>query len=190
MRLRLIDAPQSKPVDVASARAHVEVFGTAHDAKLEAMIDAAIAHLDGRDGVLGRALVDQTWELDLDRFPAGAICLPLPPLQSVESVKYIDDAGIQQTLPASAYKVELGEHGRVWPAFGTAWPTSRAESAAVTVKFKAGFGADASAVPPAIRSAILLIVGDLFENREGQGGQLFENATVDRLLFPYRIVRP
>jgi uncharacterized phiE125 gp8 family phage protein len=190
MRLRQTTAPSAKPVDIDTARAHVEAFGSAHDAKLTAMIDAAVSHLDGRDGLLGRALIEQEWELTLDTFPATALCLPLPPLISVTSVKYIDPAGAEQTLPAAAYKVEPGEDGRLSPVYGTSWPGARSESGAVKVVFKAGYGAAADAVPQAIRSAMLLIIGDLFLNREGQGDQLFENATVDRLLFPYRIVRP
>ncbi|GAB3388127.1 head-tail connector protein [Lysobacter fragariae] len=190
MGLRLITPAGLKPVTISEARDHVEVFGSAHDAKLTAMIDAAVSNLDGRDGILGRALIEQEWELTLDAFPACSICPPLPPLLSITSVKYIDTNGVEQTLASGAYKVEPGEHGRVSPVFGTSWPATRSESGAVKVQFKAGYGANDSAVPQAIRSAILLIVGDLFENREGQGDQLFENATVDRLLFPFRIVRP
>lgn len=37
--------------------------------------------------------------------------------------------------------------------------------------------------PKILRAAVLLLVGDLFENREAQSGQeLFENKTVSRLL--------
>lgn len=44
------------------------------------------------------------------------------------------------------------------------------------------------AVPASIRAALLLIVGDLYENREGQiiGATRADNPAVMRLLTPYR----
>lgn len=47
-------------------------------------------------------------------------------------------------------------------------------------------------VPAPLRAAILLLVGDLYANREaGITGTIHvENPTVDRLMFPYRRVSP
>lgn len=43
-------------------------------------------------------------------------------------------------------------------------------------------------VPPAVNAAVLLLVADLYENREAQGAAaLHENRTVERLLWPYRV---
>lgn len=42
--------------------------------------------------------------------------------------------------------------------------------------------------PSAIKAACLLIIGDLYENREGAGEkEVKENMAVQRLLHPYRI---
>lgn len=48
---------------------------------------------------------------------------------------------------------------------------------------------DGEPVPASVRAAILLIVGDLYENREGQivGATIVDNPAVDRLLHFYRI---
>lgn len=44
-------------------------------------------------------------------------------------------------------------------------------------------------VPAPIKAAVLLQVGDLYENRERQGDrQLYSNATYERLLNPYRVM--
>ncbi|KRG38827.1 hypothetical protein ARC78_15220 [Stenotrophomonas pictorum JCM 9942] len=191
MRLRQISPPSATPITVGEARDHLELFGSGHDSKLAGMIAGAVSHLDGVTGVLGRALVEQEWELSLDSFGGAAISLPLPPLKAVTSVTYIDPAGAEQTLSSSAYKVDAGENGRLLPAFGTTWPSTRAESGAVRVRFTAGYGTAPADVPAAIRSALLLMVGDLFENREAQtAGPLIGNPTVDNLLFPFRKVFP
>lgn len=44
-------------------------------------------------------------------------------------------------------------------------------------------------VPPDVKAAILLIIGDLYENREGQfvGAQVSENQTVQNLLHFHRV---
>lgn len=43
-------------------------------------------------------------------------------------------------------------------------------------------------IPSSIKSAALLIVGDLYENREGAGEKdIKENPAVMRLLYPYRV---
>jgi hypothetical protein len=42
-------------------------------------------------------------------------------------------------------------------------------------------------VPASVKAAALMVVGDLYENREGQSPiALYENKTVERLLWPYR----
>lgn len=43
----------------------------------------------------------------------------------------------------------------------------------------------AATMPAPVKAAILLQVGDLYENRERQGGD--QNRTYERLLNPYRV---
>lgn len=191
MRLRQISPPSTTPITVDEARAQVELFDAAHDAKLSAMIAGAVSHLDGVTGVLGRALIEQEWELTLDGFPSLLLVLPLPPLLEITSITYTDPAGVVQTLLSSSYVVEAGDPGYIIPVFGGRWPATRSEPGAVRIRFTAGYGATAALVPAALRSALLLMVGDLFENREAQvAGPLASNPTVDNLLFPFRKICP
>jgi len=58
----------------------------------------------------------QTWRRVTDHFPScGWLCLPLPPLQSVASIKYYDTDGVQQTLDAAVYQVSTAgdQAGRI-----------------------------------------------------------------------------
>jgi uncharacterized phiE125 gp8 family phage protein len=212
MRLRLVTPPDvAVPVvSLADAKDHLQVIGTAQDAMVTAMVAAAVSHLDGATGVLGRCLINQTWELSLDGFPPlndtairnwqnwnmqrldDAVRLPLAPLASVSSVKYVDTTGVLQTLPPSLYLVDsVSEPGVLTPAFGSVWPSTRDQRNAVTIQYVAGYGVAPSAVPAALIAAIKLMVGDLFENREGVTGDnraaYVDNPTVDRLIFPFRL---
>jgi uncharacterized phiE125 gp8 family phage protein len=211
MTLTLVTAPPVEPVSLAEAGDHLRLTPEGSPASYEdideadlvsALITAARQHIDGKDGWLGRALVPQTWDLTLDRFPCAtrfnpfaAIRVPLPPLISVGSVKYTDPAGDEQTLATSAYLVDSAtEPARIMPVYGTVWPSIRYEANAVTVRFTAGYDSgspvDASAVPETIKRAMLLLIGHLFENRETTiiGATVASMPfAVDALLAPYRV---
>ena len=190
MRLRLIEAPAAADpvVTLAEARTHLEILDTARDDAIEAWITAATEQLDGRAGILGRALVTQKWELLLDTFPcASTIAIPLPPLRTVESITYVDSDGATQTLATSVYAVDTAsEPGVVSLKYAQVWPATRCERNAVSIQFTAGYGA-AAVVPERLKSAIKLMVGDLFANREASGDDLKANPALQALIFPFKV---
>ncbi|TIW40787.1 MAG: hypothetical protein E5V61_27450 [Mesorhizobium sp.] len=167
--LTLVTPPDAFPVTLAEGRAQLGIkVTTVHDTLINRLIAAATGKLDGDSGILGRALITQQWKLTLDCFP-GEIVVPLPPVQSVDEITYLDPAGDEQTLATDQYAV-LGVAGssraRIVPAYGKAWPATRDFPESVTVSFTAGYGDDEESVPEPLRAAILLHVGHLFENRE------------------------
>jgi len=176
MHLRRVSDPdwQSAPVVYGDAESHLRL--NLLDTQVLAHVAAACEHVQS---VTRRSLVTQTWELTLDCFPFGPIELPMPPLQSVESITYTDPAGATQTW--EDYVVDAAG-SRVYPIHGTDYPDTLPVPSAVTVRFVSGY----AATPEPIRAAILLLVGDLYENREAQGQPLHENRAVHRLLWPYR----
>lgn len=121
------------------------------------------------------------------------IVIPLPPVQTVDSIKYYDPDGTQQTLAATAYLLDtVSEPGRITPTPGTTWPSTQNRANAVEVKFTAGYGLTSASVPNGIKAWMLLRIGDMFENREavvmGVRGAVETHPFVDRLLDPYRVV--
>jgi uncharacterized phiE125 gp8 family phage protein len=187
MALQLITPPAAEPVTLAEAKMHLRDIAGAEDALIAGWITAARQHLDGKDGILGRALMPQTWELVMDAFPCGRISVPLPPLQSVTSISYYDTAGVLQVLSSAAYIVEPAfEPGIVEPV--DSWPATKARVGAARIRFVAGY-ANAAAVPKALWEAMLLAIGDMYENRENGivGVSYADNPAYDRLVFPYRV---
>lgn len=200
--LTLVTAAPAYPITRTEAKTHCRIDDTDSDTYIDALIAASTAHLDGNDGILGRALIEQTWDMKLDRFPAYgcAITVPLPPLISVGSITYTDANGDSQTLSSSIYQVVgVGGFGRgeIVEAYGQVWPDTRDIPEAVTVRFTAGYsnsGASpvdyADNVPAGIKHALKLMVGDAFENRETgvvgvSSADIKTSVTVDRLLAPY-----
>jgi uncharacterized phiE125 gp8 family phage protein len=208
MTLTLIAAPTNLVLTLAEVKAHLRVEDTANDedALIISLLRAVHERFDGRDGILGRALITQTWELTLDAFPstrsqalgyrgpgfaADAIVMPLPPLVSVTSIKYTDTAGTEQTFSSASYTVDItSQPARIVPVYGETWPSTRGEINAVRVRFVAGYGADWNAVPVPIKQAMLLVVAHWYEHREDvlvgvPASQLPMGA--EALLLPYQV---
>lgn len=193
--LELVTPPAVAALSAADARAYLRLDSTDQDTLLADLVASAVGHLEGKAGILGRALIEQTWRLCLERFPiCGGIRLPLPPLISVTSITYVDAAGATQTLSASEYVVHAGGLALVEPVYGHAWPSARCQRRSIAVTYKAGYGAADTDVPRAIRQAVKFMVADLFEHREtgvvgATSAEVKTSLTVDRLLRPFRIPR-
>jgi uncharacterized phiE125 gp8 family phage protein len=186
MSLRLITPPATEPVSLAEAKAHLRVTGSDEDALITALI---IAAREAAEHETGRALITQTWEKTLDMFPE-AIELPNPPVQSVTSIKFLDENGDEQTLSSSSYTLDNASDSRpawVTPVYGRTWPDTYAEVNAVKVRYVAGW-ANAAAVPQSIKQWILLNIGHWFENRESTSDMKREPLPfIGGLLDRYRI---
>lgn len=186
--LTLLSPPASEPLDLATVKLHrrIDADISSDDALLTSLIVSSRQQAEHRTG---RALVTQQWRLGLDTFPADSLELPLPPLQSVQSVTYLDINGTRQTLADTEYEVITDELvGRLVPAYGKDWPACRAHPGSVQVTFTCGYG-DASAVPGSIKSWMLLAIGAWYENREalatGQPVMELPRAFWEGLLDPY-----
>ncbi len=191
MALRRITPPTEPLVSLAEAKAQCRVDHADQDALIERMVEQATSYLDGYSGIIGQALVTQTWELVLDRFPCGPVQIPLGPLQSVTSVKHDDSNGDELTFDAANYVVDnVSKPGWVVLNRDASWPATLDAVNAVRIRFVCGFGAP-SEVPAAIRGAVLMLVGDFYANREasivGTNAQELP-FSVNMLIAPFRRV--
>lgn len=188
-----IAGPSEAPVTLDQAKAHLAIDHDEHDARIQLAIDAAVDHLDGLRGVLGRALVTQTWRESMAFWPASR-CFPLAlaPVLSVEKVTARTAAGSVEDLPQSDWRVLAGESDpRLLLSMSAALPDLEAAPDAVTITYQAGYGGP-DAVPAAIRAAILMMVGDQYRFTEtavaGSAAVVPMSVTVDRLITPFRRV--
>lgn len=195
----LITPPTADVVTLDEAKRHLRVDHTDDDALIGGMIGAAVNHLDpAGQGWLGRALRPQVWEARLDAFPCGAILLPFPPMISVESVKYDDADGVERTAVLNTdYRIFEGGawKARIEPVYGGTWPSARSDRDTVRIRFNAGYppaeGDAPDTLPPQIKAAVLLMVGDMYAFREtaatGGPAKVPVSATVDALLSTLRV---
>lgn len=183
MRVVVVTPPDpALPLDLV--KRHLRVEGDADNTLIASYIEAATEHLDGPAGWLGRALGVQTLEAHLDNFDCGSIRLPYPPVIEIVSITYVDAAGVDQTIAADRYEL-LGPS--LVPVYGASWPRPRWQREAVRVRYHAGY----AQLPAAIRAALLLVIGDLWNNRETAGWGVVTEipmpASVTALLTPFRV---
>lgn len=194
-RLTLQTAPAVEPVSVDDMAEHLKLTSRDEDAFLTGLIVAAREHAET---VTRRALCTQTWDWNLDCWPACAVFeVPLPPLASVSSIKYYDTSAVQQTWATSNYQVStyagaMAEPGRISYAAGVATPALQVERRdPVTIRFVAGYGV-AAAVPQPIRTAIKFLVAEMWTRRTLVTVGTIQSANqlaADQLLAPYRVLR-
>ncbi len=162
---------------------------TAEDTLLNDLITTARERVEE---ITRRALITQTWDYCLPRWPAGdCIELPFGNLQTVESITYKDTDGTISTLPAGDYIIEPNGEliGRVVLAYGSSWPSDALYPAnPITIRFTCGW-ASALEVPQRIKTAIKMICAELYAMRgEPVVGQtVTEDKSVPRLLASFRL---
>ena len=177
--------PAAEPLTLAEAKLHLRVDAdlTDDDSLISALIVTARQQAEHRTG---RALVTQQWRYSFDTFPVDSLELPLPKLQSVQAVTYLDNNGTRQTLANTEYDVITDELiGRIIPAYGKSWPSCRNHPGSVRVDYTCGYGA-ASDVPFSIKQWMKLMIRAAYDNRsaivEGQSMRDIPRSFSDGLL--------
>jgi uncharacterized phiE125 gp8 family phage protein len=177
----LITAPTVEPVSLSEAKLHLRVDGTDDDDLITGLIVAA---RENCELVTRRALVTQTRELTLNKWPVyRGIHFPVLPLQSVTAITYTPDEGEAVVIDGGDYVVDT-VYGRLVLKADAVWPTAALQVvAAIKVRYVAGYGS-AVAVPQAIKQAMLLLIGEWYEQREA--GVVRDTGPAAALLSPYR----
>lgn len=190
MKLVMVEAPEYEPVGLDEARQYLRVDHYDDDGLLVAQIQAV---REQAETFTRRAFVTRTYDLFFDRWPRFPLALPHPPLQSVTGIYYTPDGGSEATWASSNYVVDThGPVGRVVLSRTAQLPVDElAVTNGVRVRFVAGYGGPET-VPESLRAAMLLWLGDRYENREntviGAGNSLVQVPFgAKHLLWPYRV---
>jgi len=165
MRLTRIVGPAAAPITVEEAKQGSRQDFDHEDDLFAAWIDTAVDVLDGPTGMLGRAIVRQEWLLELASWP-GNMILPVEPILSV-ALSYLDQDGVEQDLDDSMtwLRQAPGMAPELHFCSDFTQPVlSASEPYPVRITMVCGFG-DAADVPPAIKTAIKLMVAHWHEHR-------------------------
>jgi len=161
MGLRLVTPPTVEPIDLATLKLHLRVSGTTDDTLLTAMIQSARSEAET---FTRRAFIQQTWDYVVDDLDYDYLPLLRPPLMTVLGVYYTVN-GVETLWDATNYVTDvISQPGRILPVTG--WPAMR-YTAGLRVRYTAGYGIDATTVPPDIVQAIVLTVSEWYETSGG-----------------------
>lgn len=169
--VRVITRPSVEPVGLDEALLHLRLYryGSPPAHPEESLVESLVRSArESAENYINGRIAEWELELRLPRF-CTAIKLPDAPVQSVDAVTYIDRDGQTQTVDQALYELAGSpESPIVRPVYGESWPDDvRTQDDAVRIRYTAGYHIGSpDTVPEPIRSAIKLLVGHLFENRE------------------------
>ena len=177
MAIKILVEPDNEPVTLAEAKVWMRVDQSIEDSLINGLIRTARMHIEA---IIGRAMITQTiQQTSTAQTNTGIIDLLIAPVQSVLIVAKINADGSENILAVSDYQVDI-DNNRI--AVGIIETGS-----AFRLEYIAGYGALASSVPEALRTAILSQTARLFEHRDGEAVGI--SHSVQSLLSPFARVR-
>lgn len=190
----LVSHTDGDGIDLTEAKLFLRVDTTADDTLIETLITAARSWVEA---YTRRTIITETWDFKYAGFPAfrNPLIIPRAPLQSITAISYLDEDNVSQTWASTNYTVQklsgpMAGRGWIETNQNTDIPALSIEAEyPVTVRAVCGYG-NGGAVPKGIKSAMLLLLGDLYTQRqETIVGTISSKTqtTLDRLLGPYRL---
>lgn len=179
-------APTEVLLTLSLAQMHLRHDGYDCD---EALVDLLIGSATGWiERQYDLALLTQTVVEYHRGFPCSndkALLLRTSPVASVTRLKYLDSNGAEQTLSADDYELMQGPRYAYLVLKPTkTWPATYDHALPVRATVVAGYGAAPTAVPEPIRNAALLLLTQLYQQRENPQIELGGSA-VQALLRPF-----
>jgi len=194
MGKKLVTGPSQEPVTLAEAKLHLRVDTADEDEYLDTLITVARQAIED---YLGRALLEQTWDLVLDGELPDLVTLKPAPLISVTGVYATDLDGTETTLGVTEYAVDTTTSGP-GRLFKTTSYISRVirDYASYRIRFKTGYYhledeapvSDPADVPEAIRQGLLELISCYYEDRLGETAPLIPGG-IRQVLAAYRVYR-
>lgn len=170
--------PAGEPVTAAEVKAQAIVDHTDDDGLIARLIEAARSYVEAYCGI---RLAKRTLAIQCDGF-SDFDRLPEAPVQEVETVKYIDPAGDEQTLSDEVYELRAcadGLEAAIALKPGQRWPATQLQSR-ISVTALVGY----ETVPAAIKHAMLMWIADAYANRENGASEKW--TAFDALLCNFR----
>ena len=147
---------------LSEVKLHLKIDSSADDTLITNLISAAT---ESCQEYTNRYFTTTVVEQYSDTF-AGVKQLYKSPVISITHIKYYDSNNSLQTWDAANYIVDnVSQPARIGLEVEKSYPEIADRMNAVVVKYSVGYGA-ATDVPQAIKSAILLTIGNLYENRQ------------------------
>jgi len=176
--------PTDQGVTLAEAKQHLRVEFSEDDALIEALIVAARQQIE--ESLVWRSFTPRTYRATYDYWNGSEVYLPMPPAVAVLAVAVVDDGVPDVVIDPDVYVLDVGLGRLRFYGEGTGGAAGR-----LRVDYSAGY----ATAPGWAKAAILLQVGNLYENREavvvGAGVSAIEiPQALQALTLPWRAYAP
>ena len=159
---QVITPASTYPVSLTEAKSHLKVDTTADDTYITSIIKAATQL---SEEYTNRYFIDTVTDQTCSDF-AQLQTLFKSKVSAVAHVKYYDNDNSLQTLSATIYDTQLQyEPSQIQLAENQSFPSITKRNDAVVARYTVGYGSSASDVPEIIKQAILLTIGNFYQNR-------------------------
>jgi uncharacterized phiE125 gp8 family phage protein len=174
MNFNIVEQPTTYPISLEEARTHCRVtpYGSPEEHPDDGYISSLIVvATQFCEDYLRRSLSVKTIKVYFDAF-AQKMPLPFLPVQSVESIEYLDLDGDTITLADGIYRLKsYNDEAKLNLIMNQSYPSDVAQeegAVAVTIVtgYTTGLSPDINPMPEPIKAAMLLIIGHLYENRQ------------------------
>jgi uncharacterized phiE125 gp8 family phage protein len=157
-----INAPIEEPISLEEARDHLNIANddNTYDTMVSSLIQAARLKWENDTQ---EYLISRGMQLVLENF--CEFQFPHRPVTSISSVEYYDAENVLQTLDATNYQLDVYE-AVFRQAYNQSWPVTVDRWDAITIKYTLGSHFDSTTVPEIAKSAMKLLIGFYFENRD------------------------
>lgn len=205
-------APSVEPITVRELKLALRLSSDAEDEFLAQLILDAVSEIEE---ITGLALITQSWQLTLDRWPtarepwwdgvrqgsisdlhgaryASDVMLPRYPLQSITSCTVYDENSVSTAVTvASTFDVDTQSFpGRMSLQVGAAWPVALRANNAIEIVYAAGYGDTPEEVPDGIKRAVRQMAAYAYAHR-GDGcdmGDAYAKSGAAGIVERYRAV--
>jgi len=192
--LKEITAPTTEPISLATARLHLrlDTSGSPPSHPDDSLVTSLITAVrQNAEDYTGLKIASGTYEMRADSFKDFESNLQTWPVTSITSVSYVDLNDETKTLTSSDYVLDTYTRpARLKPSLTKiTFPAAKE----VTIRFISGFTDGQSPnpypMPKPLESAMLLMLGHLYDNREAVSlDQSYERPLgATYLMNPYRI---
>jgi len=159
---QVITPASTYPVSLTETKSHLKVDTSADDTYITSIIKAATQL---SEEYTNRFFIDTVIEQTCSDF-AQLQTLFKSKVSAVAHVKYYDSDNSLQTLSATVYDTQLNyEPSQIQLADDQSFPSFTTRNDAVVARYTVGYGSAESDVPEIIKQAILLTIGNFYQNR-------------------------
>ena len=147
----------------AEAKTHLKVDTSADDTYIDNLVSAAT---ESAQIFTNRYFINTTITQYGDTW-SDISTLFKSKVNSITHIKYFDSDNSEQTLATSVWISDINHQpARIGLKPNQSFPSLADRINAVNCKYVVGYGSAASDVPEGIREAVLLTIGNLYENRQ------------------------